>query len=105
MKNITIYPKNEKQINLLKLLFEEMKVKFQFTKDSSKEFLSETSFKAKIDASIEQSKKGLKKKKEKEFEKLSKDPQYQAILKKYNIEPIPWDTDFTLSDLPAFRKK
>lgn len=46
-----------------------------------------------------------KKKKEKEFEKLSKDPQYQAILKKYNIEPIPWDKDFTLSDLPAFRKK
>ena len=46
-----------------------------------------------------------KKKKEKEFEKLSNDPQYQAILKKYNIEPIPWDKDFTLSDLPAFRKK
>mgnify|MGYP000032016247 FL=1 len=46
-----------------------------------------------------------KRKKEKEFEKLSKDPQYQAILKRYNIEPIPWDKDFTLSDLPAFRKK
>lgn len=46
-----------------------------------------------------------KKKKEREFEKLSNDPQYQAILKKYNIEPVPWDKDFTFSDLPAFKKK
>jgi hypothetical protein len=41
----------------------------------------------------------------KQMEKLTNDPEYQAILKEYNIEPIPWDKNFTLSDLPAFRKK
>ena len=46
-----------------------------------------------------------KKKKEKEFQKLTNDPKYQAILKKYNIEPVPYDKDFKLGDLKAFRKK
>ena len=45
-----------------------------------------------------------KKKKEKEFQKLTNDPKYQAILKKYNIEPVPYDKDFKLGDLKAFRK-
>ena len=46
-----------------------------------------------------------RKKKEREFEKLTNDPKYQAILKKYNIEPVPYDKDFKLGDLKAFRKK
>lgn len=28
--------------------------------------------------------------KEKEYEKLTNDPSYQAILKKYKLEPINW---------------
>tara|TARA_B100001057_G_scaffold470512_1_gene531895 strand:+ start:681 stop:872 length:192 start_codon:yes stop_codon:yes gene_type:complete len=28
--------------------------------------------------------------KEKEYEKLTNDPSYQAILKKYNIKPTDW---------------
>ena len=47
----------------------------------------------------------IRKKKERELEKITNDPEYQAILKKYNIKPVDWDKNFTLSDLPAFRKK
>lgn len=43
--------------------------------------------------------------KKKKLEKLTNDPKYQALLKRYNIEPVPWDKDFKFSDLPAFRKK
>lgn len=32
-----------------------------------------------------------KAKKEREFEKLTNDPEYQSLLKKYNIEPVDWN--------------
>ncbi len=47
----------------------------------------------------------IRKKKERELEKITNDTEYQAILKKYNIKPVDWDKNFTLDDLPAFRKK
>jgi len=31
------------------------------------------------------------KQKEKELEKLTQDPEYQKILKKYNIKPVDWN--------------
>lgn len=35
-----------------------------------------------------------KAKKEREYERLTNDPEYQSLLKKYNIEPIDWtDTE------------
>ena len=33
-----------------------------------------------------------KQKKEKELENLNKDPEYQKILKKYNIKPVNWSS-------------
>jgi hypothetical protein len=32
----------------------------------------------------------VRQKKEKELEKLTQDPEYQRILKKYNIKPVDW---------------
>ena len=32
-----------------------------------------------------------KQNKEKELEKLTQDPEYQRILKKYNIKPVDWN--------------
>lgn len=43
--------------------------------------------------------------KKKQLDKLTNDPKYQAILKKYNIEPVPYGKDFKLGDLKAFKKK
>lgn len=31
-----------------------------------------------------------KSKKEKEYEKLTKDPEFEKVLKKYNIKPVDW---------------
>lgn len=42
--------------------------------------------------------------KQKKLDKLTNDPEYQAILKKYNLKPIDWTKNYDLSDLPAFRK-
>ena len=46
-----------------------------------------------------------KKKKEKEFQKLTNDPKYQAILKKYNIEPVPYGQDISFKDLRKLQRK
>ena len=46
-----------------------------------------------------------RKKKEREFEKLTNDPKYQAILKKYNIEPVPYGQDISFKDLRKLQKK
>lgn len=35
MENILITPKNEKQLNLLKLLLEEMKIQFRYEKNET----------------------------------------------------------------------
>ena len=43
--------------------------------------------------------------KKKQLDKLTNDPEYQKILKKYNIEPVPYGKDFKLGDLPAFKNK
>jgi len=42
--------------------------------------------------------------KQKDLDKLTNDPEYQSILKKYNIKPIDWGKSRKLSDLPAFKK-
>lgn len=42
----------------------------------------------------------IRKKKERELEKITNDPEYQAILKKYNIDPV--DYNFTKDD-PWFK--
>lgn len=41
MDNILITPKNEKQLNLLKLLLEEMKVQFRYEKNENESVNSE----------------------------------------------------------------
>ena len=43
--------------------------------------------------------------KQKDLNKLTNDPEYQSILKKYNIKPVNYSKNYDLSDLPAFRKK
>ena len=42
--------------------------------------------------------------KKKQLDKLTNDPEYQKILKKYNIEPVPYDKNFSLGDLKSFKK-
>ena len=42
--------------------------------------------------------------KKKQLDKLTNDPEYQKILKKYNIEPVPYGKDFSLGDLKSFKK-
>jgi hypothetical protein len=71
MERITVYPRNEKQKSLLKLLLEEMKVRFEIATTKDKTLLSEKDFFAKIDKSITQAENGsikkLPKNKQKEF--------------------------------------
>ena len=45
--------------------------------------------------------------KEKEYKKLTYDPKYQSILKKHNLEPVPYgkDISFIGSYLAVFAKK
>lgn len=56
MESITIYPKNEKQKNLIKALLEEMKVRFQVNEDDTK--MSEEEFYSQIDEAILQAEEG-----------------------------------------------
>ena len=71
MESITIYPKNAKQKSLLKSLLEEMKVRFEIASSTNETLMSEETFFAKIDKSINQVEKGktknLSKDKQKEF--------------------------------------
>jgi hypothetical protein len=69
MESITIYPNNEKQRSLLKSLLEEMKVRFEITKDNDETLLSEEEFYSKIDKSIEQAQNGQTKVLSKEAQK------------------------------------
>ncbi len=61
MEAITIYPKNEKQKSLLKSLLEEMKIRFEFAKNESKEVLTEKEFFSKLNKSIKQAESGKRK--------------------------------------------
>lgn len=72
MKNIIVYPKNEKQKNLLQSLLEEMKVRYIIDKSEKNASMTQEEFFAKIDSSIQQAEKG-------EIKKLSKDEQ-KALL-------------------------
>jgi hypothetical protein len=56
MESIIAYPKNEKQIYLLKSLLEEMKVRFEVAKFKDDTLLREKDFFEKIDKSISQAK-------------------------------------------------
>ena len=56
MESIIAYPKNEKQIYLLKSLLEEMKVRFEVAKFKDDRLLNEKDFFEKIDKSISQAK-------------------------------------------------
>jgi hypothetical protein len=56
MESIIAYPKNEKQIYLLKSLLEEMKVRFEVAKFKDDTLLNEKDFFEKIDKSISQAK-------------------------------------------------
>lgn len=58
MASIVIYPENEKQISLLKMLLDELKVRFEINKEKDDTLLSKEDFYAKIDESVEQSKEG-----------------------------------------------
>jgi predicted secreted protein len=58
MASIVIYPENEKQISLLKMLLDELKVRFEINKEKDDTLLSKEEFYAKIDDSIKQSKEG-----------------------------------------------
>jgi hypothetical protein len=68
MESITIYPKNEKQKNLLRSLLEEMKIRFEFVKSDDDTLLSKKSYFDKVDESIKQAEEGNTK-------KLTKDQQ------------------------------
>ncbi len=72
MESITIYPKNAKQISLLKSLLAEMKIRFDMDNKSKDTLLDEKEFYAKIDASIQQAK-------DKKTEKLSKSKQKELL--------------------------
>jgi hypothetical protein len=58
MASIVIYPENEKQISLLKMLLDELKVCFEINKEKDDTLMSKEEFYAKIDDSVEQSKEG-----------------------------------------------
>lgn len=58
MASIVIYPENEKQISLLIMLLDELKVRFEINKEKDDTLLSKEEFYAKIDESVEQSKDG-----------------------------------------------
>ena len=68
MESITIYPKNEKQKNLLKSLLEEMKIRFEFVKSDDDTLFSKKSYFDKVDESIKQAEEG-------NTQKLTKDQQ------------------------------
>ncbi len=72
MESITIYPKNAKQKSLLKSLLEEMKVRLEIASSTNETLMSEESFFAKIDKSINQAEKGKTK-------NLSKDKQNEFL--------------------------
>ena len=56
MDNILITPKNEKQLNLLKLLLEEMKIQFRYEKKEIEPINSE--LQSKIDEARQEKKEG-----------------------------------------------
>ena len=56
MNNILITPKNEKQLNLLKLLLEEMKIQFRYEKKEIEPINSE--LQSKIDEARQEKKEG-----------------------------------------------
>lgn len=68
MESITIYPKNEKQKNLLRSLLEEMKIRFEFVNSDNDTLFSKKSYFDKVDESIKQAEEGNTK-------KLTKDQQ------------------------------
>ena len=43
--------------------------------------------------------------KEKEYKKLTNDPKYQSILKKHNLEPVPYDQNISFKDLRKLQRK
>ena len=43
--------------------------------------------------------------KEKEYKKLTNDPKYQSILKKHNLEPVPYGKDISFSELRKLQRK
>ncbi len=47
----------------------------------------------------------IRKKKERELERITNDPEYQAILKRAGIKPIDWGKNYTLRDLEALQNE
>ena len=43
--------------------------------------------------------------KKKEFDRLTNDPKYQSILKKYNIKPVPYGKNSSLEELRELQEK
>ena len=58
MDTITIYPNDEKQLNLLKSLLIELKVRFEMATSNQDTLLSKEDYYAKIDKSIKQAELG-----------------------------------------------
>lgn len=58
MDIITVYPNDEKQMNLLKSLLIELKVRFEMATSNQDTLLSKEDFYAKIDKSIKQAELG-----------------------------------------------
>ena len=58
MKSIIVYPKNEKQKNLLQSLLEEMKVRYIVDKAENNSKMTKDEFFQKIDSSLDEAEKG-----------------------------------------------
>ncbi|MFY7743280.1 MAG: hypothetical protein ACOVQR_11570 [Flavobacterium sp.] len=58
MKSIIVYPKNEKQKNLLQSLLEEMKVRYIIDKAENNSKMTKEEFFQKIDSSLDEAEKG-----------------------------------------------
>lgn len=58
MKSIIVYPKNEKQKNLLQSLLEEMKVSYIIDKAENNSKMTKEEFFQKIDSSLDEAEKG-----------------------------------------------
>ncbi|MBN8567488.1 MAG: hypothetical protein J0M25_12240 [Flavobacteriales bacterium] len=58
MKSIIVYPKNEKQKNLLQSLLEEMKVRYIIDKAENNSKMTKEEFFQKIDSSLDEAGKG-----------------------------------------------
>lgn len=58
MKSIIVYPKNEKQKNLLQSLLEEMKVRYIIDKAENNSKMTKDEFFQKIDSSLDEAEKG-----------------------------------------------